>query len=383
MPKSYRSALLILSALFLNGWLTARDVLVTFKVITPNLSDSSRVFITGNQPRLGNWHPAKTELEPISASTWTITLAFPESTLLEYKFTLGDWDHQALTDEGLIPSNAKLKARKDTVVCQTVRCWYGTGKMVRSGQITGQVFYHRGLQDFDLLPRDLIVWVPPGYNEQPQRRYPVLYMMDGQNVFDPQTSFTGSDWQVDEIADSLIRQGRIEPLIVVGITNTVHRYAEYAPNDTGFAYMKLVVEKIKPFIDGEYRTLSDPENTAVGGSSMGGLVSFMLLWQYPHVFSKAICMSPALIYRNSDYVAVVRSTESRPVTGKFWLDNGGVGLENVLQPGIDSLLAVFPAKGYRPDEHYFWRMFPQAEHTESAWASRMHLPLLLFFGKKE
>lgn len=154
-----------------------------------------------------------------------------------------------------------------------------------------------------LKPRDIIVWLPPGYDENINERYPVLYMHDGQNIVDPKTSSFGIDWQIDEVADSLIRENKIEPIIVVGIYNTADRSSEYKNIDSGFVYMDFVINKLKPLIDKTYRTKPDKENTANGGSSLAGLTSLMFVWEHPEVFSKAICMSSAFKIENIDYVS--------------------------------------------------------------------------------
>lgn len=243
------------------------------------------------------------------------------------------------------------------------------------GQITGVVKYHPAVKSNDLLERNLIVWLPPNYDENPDQRYPVLYMHDGQNIFDPSTSFIGIDWQIDETADSLIRLGEIPPVIIVGIFNTSDRTVEYTPGEKGSAYMDFVVNTVKPLIDNTYRTQSERENTFVGGSSAGGIISFMLVWEYPEIFSKAICMSPA--FRNPDgfnyqfnYVTTVQNTESVPDNVFFYMDNGGVDLEALLQPGIDEMLLALDAKGFRLDTDFVFVKDPEATHNEAAWAKR-------------
>ncbi|MCK7520815.1 MAG: alpha/beta hydrolase-fold protein [Ignavibacteriales bacterium] len=149
------------------------------------------------------------------------------------------------------------------------------------------------------------MWLPPSYELNLEKRYPVLYMHDGQNVFDPATSSFGYDWRADEVADSLINAETINEIIIVGIYNTTDRGFEYSYSPLGYKYMDFVVSKLKPFIDSEYRTLPDAENTAVAGSSLGALITFMLSWNYPDVFSKAACFSSALKIQDLNYVDTV------------------------------------------------------------------------------
>jgi len=254
-----------------------------------------------------------------------------------------------------------------------------------SGQITGSVNYHPAIKGNRLQERNLIVWLPPGYDDEPENRYPVLYMQDGQNIFDPATSFIGIDWQVDETADSLIRSGEIPPLIIVGIFNTSDRTLEYTPGEIGSAYMDFVVHTIKPLIDSTYRTKPDRDHTFVGGSSAGGILAFMLVWEYPDVFSKALSMSPA--FRNPDgfryefnFVQTVQNARNIPENVFFYIDNGGVDLDALLQPGIDEMLLALDAHGYRLYRDFVFVKDDQASHHEIAWAARFPNALKLLMS---
>src|SRR5262249_36659149 len=155
--------------------------------------------------------------------------------------------------------------------------------------------------------RDIIVYVPAEYDPASGRRYPVLYLQDGQNLFDPATAYVrDSDWRVDQTADKLIDEQVIEPLIIVGIYNTgERRIDEYTPTadaslggGSAGLYGRMLVEEIKPFIEANYSTLTDPSNTAIGGSSLGGLVSLYLGFAYPDVFGKVAALSPSVWWNN-------------------------------------------------------------------------------------
>ncbi|HWD37455.1 MAG TPA: alpha/beta hydrolase-fold protein, partial [Fimbriimonas sp.] len=202
-------------------------------------------------------------------------------------------------------------------------------------------------------------------------RYPVLYMQDGENVFDPRTSFAGVDWQIDETADRLIREKKIPPLIVVGIYNTADRTSEYSPGGMSSLYMDFVVDKLKPFIDRTYRTKPDRKNTMVGGSSSGGIFSFMLVWEHPDVFSKAICMSPAFatpkgMRHSYDYAKTVANSPTPPMPVYFYVDIGGIGLDSELRPGVDEMLTTLKQKHIKFD----FVSDPNARHSEADWAKR-------------
>jgi predicted alpha/beta superfamily hydrolase len=307
----------------------------------------------------------------------------PKGYHLEYKFTLGSWGREVQDDSGMVPRNSILDIIKDTIIYVQIPSWQDTSYQVFEGQITGVVKYHPKIKGKGINERDVIVWLPPGYDENTEEHYPVLYMHDGQNMFDPKTSAIGVDWQIDEAADSLIRKGYIEPIIIVGIHNTPHRSSEYSSNDTGYAYMNFVVNELKLFIDDKYRTLTDREFTATGGSSMGGLISFMLLWKHSDVFSQAACLSPALKIRKYDFVTPVANYTGDKKNIAIYIDNGGVGVEDSLQAGIDDMLSVLKKKGYAENGDLYWYKDAEAKHTEGDWAKRIWRPLIYMFGNEE
>ncbi|MCO6473572.1 MAG: alpha/beta hydrolase-fold protein [Melioribacteraceae bacterium] len=355
---------------------------VKIVVEAEGVENGEAVFIAGNNEKLGNWAPDAVQLEN-NGNVWEKTFEFYKEAILEFKITKGSWDKEALTDDNKVPDNYIFKVNADTTVYLKITKWKGRDPISGGfkGQITGTVEYHKDFTMEGLRPRDIIVWLPPGYFDKSARRYPVLYMHDGQNIVDPNTSSFGIDWQIDETADSLIRSQEIEPFILIGINNTADRFFDYSPGEKGKAYMKLIIEKIKPFIDSNYKTLHCRENTAVGGSSMGGLISFMIAWEHPEVFSKAICMSPAFKFNQVDYVKEVKSYNGEKKDIVLYIDNGGVGLEETLQPGIDEMLEALQGKGYEEGKDYIWIKDNEAEHNEPAWAKRMSYPLKIFYGK--
>jgi predicted alpha/beta superfamily hydrolase len=251
------------------------------------------------------------------------------------------------------------------------------------GQVTGTVIYHESIKGEDLRDRDLVVWLPPGYDTDTEQRYPVLYMHDGQNIFDPVTSYAGVDWAIDESVDRLIREGAIEPVIVVGINNTQDRDAEYSPGEKGTAYMDFVINGVKPLIDATYRTRPERQHTLTGGASSGGTISFMLAWDHPEVFAGAICMSPAFKvgpdkdFSEFDFIGYFEATREKSRDVFFYIDNGGVELDGLLQPGIEEMLTSLEQWGYREGEDWVFIHEPTAKHFESAWAKRFPDALVL------
>ena len=370
-----RTFSLVIPLLMLSAASHAEELQVTFQLHAPELPMDTTVYITGSHAKLGNWHPSRVTMQSTSDHQWIYTFTLEKPQTLEYKYTLGSWHREGADATGTPLKNFSLKVDKSIVQEDRVSFWTKRQYRMRHGQITGKVRYHLKMKGEGIPDRDIIVWLPPGYDESLQR-YPVLYMHDGQNIVDPKTSAFGVDWQVDETCTRLIKSGAIEPLIVVGIYNTRSRGLEYYPGPKGTAYQKFIIEELKPFIDATYRTKPGRDSTFTGGSSAGGICAFMLVWEYSQVFSKAICMSPAFQFENRggkrsiDYVKTVRES-SRP-SGKvyFYIDNGGIGLEENLQPGVDDMLAALKEKGFDEKKDYLWVHAPEARHTESAWAKR-------------
>ena len=361
--------------LFITIWVfcfTQFEILSQSKIeilVYSSLPQNQKVFISGSTPELGNWNPDKIALNKINDSTWSKTFNFNAGEIIEFKFTTGSWESEALDETGKIFSNNIIKVSNDTILIFNIEHW-GKRQSNVYGQITGNVQYHRNFKGRNVLPRDIIVWLPPGYDSTENKYYPVLYMNDGQNLFDPSTSTFGIDWQIDETADSLIRMKRIQEIIIVGVYNTINRGNEYNNTELGRAYNQFLIEELKPYIDATYNTLPDYKNTAIGGSSSGGLISFILAWENSDVFSKSACLSPTFKISKIDYVAPVADYVGAKKNLKVFVYNGGIGIEERLQPGIDEMILVLKEKGFVENKDLLYIKDPEAEHGESAWARR-------------
>jgi predicted alpha/beta superfamily hydrolase len=231
---------------------------------------------------------------------------------------------------------------------------------------------------------DLIVYVPPMYDAQSERRFPVLYMQDGQNLFDPETSFIkGNYWRLGETADTLIEAAEIEPLIIVGIYNAgVKRIDEYTPVEDkrlgggqADAYGRMLVQELKPYIDAQYRTLPGGGNCGIGGSSLGGLVTLYLGLRYPTVFSRLAVMSPSVWWRNRTILQTLAALTKKPDL-HIWLDIGTKESTRAV-PDARALRDGLIRKGWRLGEDLVYSEADGGEHTESAWAERV-APMLKF-----
>lgn len=371
---------LVLVIYFLQS-LTFAQVTIKFTVFA-SIPDSERIFITGNNSQLGNWTPDKSVLIKINDTTWQQSFIFSANQTIEYKFSKGSWSNEALTDDGKVPGNYVLKVTNDTCLTFSIKNWKDRFFKVSDG-IYGNFNIHKNFFCKNLKPRDVVVWLPPDYYSDTTKKYPVLYMQDGQNIFNPATSAFGVDWRLDEIADSLINVNKIQELIIIGVYNTADRWKEYNDSDTGRIYLNFLLNELKPFIDDHYRTKTDKANTAIGGSSLGGLISLIAVWEFSDYFSKAACLSPAFKIGSIDYVSSVINYTGKKKDIKLYIDNGGIGLEASLQPGVDDMLKALIQKGYELGKDILWIKDNEAEHNEAAWSKRANQFLQFLFPNIE
>jgi predicted alpha/beta superfamily hydrolase len=243
--------------------------------------------------------------------------------------------------------------------------------------IVGKVRYHRKVYSHNLENfRDFFVWLPPSYNKYREKSYPVLYMQDGQNLIDPKTSFSGKDWRVDETVTRLIKNHKLKEIIIVGVYNTDDRLEEYSDTEKGRKYLKFLKDEVKPFVDTNYRTLSDRKNTAVIGSSMGGLISFIVAWKHPDVFSMVGCLSSSFYYNDEKVFKMIDEYKGPKLNLKFYIDHGEDGLVRGQR-----MFCKLTQLGYVIGSDLDYYYAPGAEHHENDWAERIERPLLFFFKK--
>lgn len=246
-------------------------------------------------------------------------------------------------------------------------------------EILGNVEYHyeffsRYLRN----ERDIIVWLPNSYYSNSHKRYSVLYMHDGQNLFNPATSFAGFDWKVDETALDLIERKITNEFIVVGIYNTKDRLEEYnyySPKGKNYAY--FLINELKPFIDEHYHTYPSKYNTAVMGSSLGGLISFQLIWNFPGIFGMAACLSSSFWFNDRLVFRKVENSQ-KPNDIKIYLDCGS--LEKELIEDSKNMYKLLLEKGFTENKDVFWHEEPNGKHREQDWAKRLFIPLSVLFG---
>jgi predicted alpha/beta superfamily hydrolase len=274
---------------------------------------------------------------------------------------------------------------------------YTVGLAQQPHTLSGDVRLHKDFHS-EILGnnRNIIVYLPPGYDTSRGRRYPVLYFHDGQNLFDGATSYIpGQEWRLDETALLLITKRTIEPLIIVGIYNTgKDRIDEYTPvQDAKYKvggkadlYGRMLVEEVKPFIDRTYRTLKDAKHTGLGGSSLGGLVSLYLGLKYPNVFRKLAVVSPSVFWGDKFIVHYVEKLRSKP-NERIWLDigtkeGGNPAEEQETVANTLSLNSALIKKGWKPGKDLKYFEDQGARHNETAWAERAWRMLEFLFPKQ-
>jgi predicted alpha/beta superfamily hydrolase len=262
--------------------------------------------------------------------------------------------------------------------------------------LTGDVRLHKAFHSAILNnDRDVIVYLPAGYNAG-QKRYPVFYMHDGQNLFDGATSYIpGEEWHVDEVAQSLIAAGKIEPLIIVGVYNAgIQRVNEYTPaQDQKYKaggkadlYGRFLIEELKPFIDKSYRTKTGARNTGLGGSSLGGLISLYLGLKYPGVFSRIAVVSPSVWWADKQILRYTEDQTRKPAL-RIWLDIGTREGRDAKEAqstvdGARLLRKILIRKGWQEGRDLKYLEAEGAEHNEKAWAARIDQILGFLFRRK-
>lgn len=261
---------------------------------------------------------------------------------------------------------------------------------------TGATESWQALASRHVAARNVDVWLPPSYGREPQRRYPVLYMHDGQNLFDPALSYTGVDWDIDGAMTRLIERGEVREAIVVGIWNTPWRWPEYMPRAPvrgrrvdGLSadeirsddYLRFLVEELKPFIDARYRTLPGRGDTFVMGSSMGGLISLYAAARYPDVFGGVGAVSTHWSACDGCTADWFGQHLPDPGTHRLYFDHGTKTLDAKYPPYQRKMDDAMRAGGYREGENWITRSFEGAEHNETAWRARIDVPLRFLLGK--
>lgn len=268
--------------------------------------------------------------------------------------------------------------------------------VIRGGSATGDLRIHEFKSRIFRNTRFIRVWLPPGYDEASGqgRGYPVLYLNDGQNLFESATSFTGVEWQVDETADRLIREGVIAPMIVVGIDNAgKDRFREYVPHRSlqpmmlrvqGRRYPDFLIKEVMPFVARNYCVATGPDNTGLGGSSLGALIALYTALTRPGVIGRLLLESPSLWASNRQLVGECRAGKDWP--NRIFLATGTAeaGRADRNQSVVDDVRELAGILGRAGLSETGLRIVIEdgASHHESAWARRFPEALAFLFGKQ-
>jgi predicted alpha/beta superfamily hydrolase len=245
-------------------------------------------------------------------------------------------------------------------------------------------------------PRQVDVWLPETPSIQKSGRYPVIYMHDGQNLFDPKTAFIGVDWAIHETLNRLIKENRVRPALVVGIWSATARGREYGPGKAILKYaskeerklflqhfgkpisddyLKFIVKELKPFIDSKFPTLPDQVNTFIMGSSFGGLISLYAICEYPEVFGGAGCLSTHWPAAKGAMIPYLAMRLPDPANHRIYFDFGTEAMDAQYEPYQQKMDEVMRLRGFEEGVNWSTKKFPGEEHSERAWRKRAHIPL--------
>ena len=259
--------------------------------------------------------------------------------------------------------------------------------------VEGTLIYWKDVESgFLKEPRHVVVWLPPGYDASPEKRYRVIYMSDGENLFDPRIASHGVDWGIDEAIMRGVDAGQYEPTIVVGTWSTAKRGLEYSPWHDAPQYAKFLIEELMPRVNAEFRTLTGAENTFVMGSSMGGLLSYYLVKNHPNVFSACGCVSTHFALSESmmnayfgigaggpdtvPYIVKdIAAGDTVPSGARFFFDYGTETLDSTYEEDHAPVREWLLGQGLVEGQDFMMQKYEGAEHSERAWRARVHVVL--------
>jgi predicted alpha/beta superfamily hydrolase len=355
----------------------ASDATVVFLASVPAATpENDTVYLSGNLPALGEWGATGLETWKTTDGRRAAWVEVPLGSNLEYKFTRGTWETVEKEASGGEIQNRQLAADAafQRVEVQ-VQAWNDL-LPVPAGPSRIEHLY--GVSSEFLGPdRDVSIYLPPGYDST-DALYPVLYMHDGQNLMDAETTAFGVEWRVDETATWLINEATVEPLIIVGIDSTEARMDEYTPvvdleygGGGADEYGRFLVEELKPLIESKYRVRGDAGSTGLAGSSLGGLVSMYLGAEYPDVFGRLGVISPSVWWADRHIVEYVDNLAAK-LPLRIWVDIGSEEGSGETVQDTELLRDALIRKGWVLGTDLSYREYPGAEHDEASWAARFN-----------
>ncbi len=363
------------------------QVVVSIPEASADVTTNSRqVYLSGSLPVLGNWAPDGLPLERQSDGTYHGTFRVRPDTVVQFKVTQGRWETVERDANGRDIANRRIVVTSQPDgqpqrIEIRVDSWASETTAIKS-TVVGNLIQHEFRSEKLGNSRTIFVWLPPDY-AQSDTRYPVLYLHDGQNLFDRATAAFGNEWQVDETATELIEAGEIRPLIIVGVGNSADRIDEYTmtfdakmnAGGAGRLYLSFLTDELKPWIDQRFRTSATRPSTWIGGSSLGGLISLHACVERPDVFSGCLAFSPSLAWDREQIFATLSEKQHWPDHTPLWLSMGT--LEGGTQPSQAAntdrtarLAKLLETQGRQPETDFWFRSFDGASHDEPSWAKQ-------------
>lgn len=267
----------------------------------------------------------------------------------------------------------------------------------------GRLIRHPNFRPRFVEPRNVDVWLPDGYDKDGSTSYNVVYLHDGQNLFEPSEAFAGVDWGVHESLTRLMDEGKIDQTIAVGIWNTPKRLLRYMPkrpyelvrgseaaaqfaelnggaDPTSDRYLDFIVTELKPFVESHYRVKRGPKTTFIMGASMGALVSLYAVCEHPDVFGGAGCLSTSWTIAGEPFISYLEEHLPQPKLHRFYFDYGREAQIDQYEPLQKQVTRLALEKGYRTEIDWMVRTFPDHDHSERSWRERVAIPLMFLLG---
>ena len=347
---------------------------ITFRIVPPVGNPSETACVVGAHPALGDWQP-----ERALPLVWRDPFLEGEieaetGSRLEYKIIRGCWEAEAVDAYGHVPGNHVQDVWLDATLHHTVADWKDRFR----GRLTHDRLHSSLLAGW----RDLLVWLPQDYGAEAQRRFPVIYLHDGNNVFDPSTSaLSGVDLAADEWVCRLSADGTLPSSIVVGVChpegfseeNHSLRDFDLSPELGGAAYAQFVATELVAHMDAHYRTLARPEARILGGAALGGLNTLFTALQHPGVFTKFVCLSTSFedvslsLPANSGQLQALAGVPALPSGVRMAFDFGAHGLDECYEPYHAELGSLLRQNGWRDGQEFVISRHPEGSHDEIFW----------------
>ena len=370
--------------LFISSFVFAQLTIV-IEEVPQNTPINSTIYLAGN---MNNWNPADSLFKfekKEDGKYYNTSELIKVGTSFSFKLTLGTWDFVEVDDKGNDISNRNYTYLKADTLSITVQNWKDPSyvpeiksTMSYNVEVMTDSFYMPQLDRY----RRIWLYLPPDYTIDLEKDYPVLYMHDGQNVFDASTSFAG-EWNVDEQLNLLFEEGRIVPIVIAIDNGGMHRYSEYVMEGfmehsieaEGKEYLEFIVNTLKPEVDLRYRTLSDRGNTGIIGSSLGGLISTYAILYHPEVFGLAGLFSPSYSIADSIYTLPYSDEFSFRIYELCGTEESETMVRNNIR--MDSLYL-----SYSDSNQSKLKVVEGGKHDEKLWSDWFSDAILYLYGKE-